>query len=55
MYRYVACYHADLPTQVDGSSKYVMQADFTEDIFLKMFDQILNNRQQDLDVVFNLM
>ena len=47
--------HTHTRTQVDGANKYIMEADFTMDIFLKMFDQILNNRAQDLDVVFSLM
>ena len=32
--------------------KYIKEEEFTEDIFLKMVDQMLNNRTNDLDKVF---
>ena len=39
--------------QEDGKNKYVMVDDFTEDLFFKMVDQILNNRSNAIDVVFS--
>ena len=39
--------------QDDGKTKVIHVDSFTEDLFSKMVDQLLNNRDKDLDVVFS--
>lgn len=39
--------------QADGKSKVIHVDSFTEDLFFKMVDQLLNNRDKDMDVVFS--
>ena len=45
--------HFLLYLQEDGKMKYVTVEDFTEDLFFKMVDQLLNSRTNDIDIVFS--
>ena len=50
----LSCYsYCWFSLQVDGKTTYVLVEDFTEDLFFKMVDQILNNRSNAIDVVFS--
>ena len=46
-------YRINVNLQADGKSKVIHVDDFTEDLFSKMLDQLLNNRDKDMDVVFS--
>ena len=46
-------YGINVNLQADGKSKVIHVDNFTEDLFSKMLDQLLNNRDKDMDVVFS--